>query len=122
MNGVDLIDATVTRVEINSGGNGGGLHTVSVQDPAGGKQTLTARWLVDATGRNRVLQKHLQLQEKVVEQKNVFWFRLANFNPEILSHLNAIKTPQSLLRSLLRDASFLRQGQLDLVHPHALAG
>ena len=28
-----------------------------------------------------------------MEQKDVFWFRLANFNPEILSHLNAIKTP-----------------------------
>jgi flavin-dependent dehydrogenase len=93
VNGVELIDATVTGVEINSGGNGDGLHTVTVQDPAGAKQSLTARWLVDATGRNRVLQKHLQLQEKVVEQKDVFWFRLANFNPEILSHLNAIKTP-----------------------------
>ena len=89
-NGVDLIDATVAGVEISTDG---GLHTVTVQDPAGAKQTLTARWLVDATGRNRVLQKHLQLQEKVVEQKDVFWFRLANFNPEILSHLNAIKTP-----------------------------
>ena len=93
VNGVELIDATVTGVEINSGGNGDGLHTVTVQDPAGAKQTLTARWLVDATGRNRVLQKHLQLQEKVIEQKDVFWFRLANFDPEILSHLNAIKTP-----------------------------
>jgi flavin-dependent dehydrogenase len=93
VNGVELIDATVTGVEINSGGSGDGLHTVTVQDPASGKQSLTARWLVDATGRNRVLQKHLQLQEKVIEQKDVFWFRLANFNPEILSHLNAIKTP-----------------------------
>jgi flavin-dependent dehydrogenase len=93
VNGVELIDATVTGVEINSGGNGDALHTVTVQDPSGAKQSLTARWLVDATGRNRVLQKHLQLQEKVVEQKDVFWFRLANFNPEILSHINAIKTP-----------------------------
>ena len=93
MNGVELIDATVTGVKINAGGNGDGLHTVTIQDPAGAKQTLTARWLVDATGRNRVLQKHLQLQEKVVEQKDVFWFRLANFNHEILSHIQAIKTP-----------------------------
>ena len=89
-NGVELIDGTVAGVEINSGD---GLHTVTVQDPAGGKQTLSARWLVDATGRNRVLQKQLQLQEKIKEQKDVFWFRLANFNPEILSHIQAIKTP-----------------------------
>jgi flavin-dependent dehydrogenase len=90
VNGVDLIDATVAGVEISTDG---GPHTVTIQDPAGAKQTLTARWLVDATGRNRVLQKHLQLQEKVVEQKDVFWFRLANFNHEILSHIQAIKTP-----------------------------
>jgi flavin-dependent dehydrogenase len=90
VNGVELIDATVAGVEISTDGS---PHTVTIQDPAGAKQTLTARWLVDATGRNRVLQKHLQLQEKVTEQKDVFWFRLANFNHEILSHLQAIKTP-----------------------------
>jgi flavin-dependent dehydrogenase len=89
-NGVEIIDGTVTGVEIN-GGNG--LHAVNVQDAAGGKQTLSARWLVDATGRNRVLAKQLQLQEKVNEQKNVFWFRLMNFNPELLSHIHALKKP-----------------------------
>src|ERR1700675_1299525 len=89
-NGVELINGTVMGVDIK---DGEGLHTVMVQDPAGGKQTLSARWLVDATGRNRVLQKQLQLQETVKEQKNVYWFRLKNFNPEILSHIQAIKKP-----------------------------
>jgi flavin-dependent dehydrogenase len=87
-NGVELIDGTVMGVDINSGG---GLHAVTVQVPARGKQTLSARWLVDATGRNRILAKQLQLQETVKEQKNVFWFRLMNFNPEILSRIQAIK-------------------------------
>jgi len=87
-NGVELIDGTVTRVDINGSD---GLQTVTVQDPEGGKQTLSARWLVDATGRNRVLAKQLHLQETVKEQKNVFWFRLTNFNPEILSHIRALK-------------------------------
>jgi flavin-dependent dehydrogenase len=86
--GVDLIDGTVVGVDIKGGD---GLHTVTVQDAAGGKQTLSARWLVDATGRNRVLAKQLQLQETVKEQKNVYWFRLKNFNPEILSHIQALK-------------------------------
>ena len=89
-NGVEIIDGTVTGVEINSGT---GLHAVTLQTAAGGKQTLSARWLVDATGRNRVLAKQLQLQEKVNEQKNVFWFRLKNFNPEILSNIQALKKP-----------------------------
>jgi flavin-dependent dehydrogenase len=87
-NGVELIDGTVMGVDINSGG---GLHAVTVRFPGRGKQTLSARWLVDATGRNRILAKQLQLQETVKEQKNVFWFRLMNFNPEILSRIQAIK-------------------------------
>ncbi len=87
-NGVELIDGTVTRVDINGSD---GLQTVTVQDPGGGKQTLSTRWLVDATGRNRVLAKRLQLQETVKEQKNVFWFRLEKFDPEILSHIRALK-------------------------------
>jgi flavin-dependent dehydrogenase len=86
--GVELIDGTVKRVDLNSAD---GLHAVTVQDPAGGRQTVSARWLVDATGRNRMLAKHLQLQETVKEQKNVFWFRLKNFNPEILSRIQALK-------------------------------
>jgi flavin-dependent dehydrogenase len=87
-NGVQLIDATVVGVTTNSGD---GLHTVTVQDPARQKCTLRARWLIDATGRNRVLSKLLQLQETVKEQKNVFWFRLMNFNPEILGRIRALK-------------------------------
>jgi flavin-dependent dehydrogenase len=92
-NGVQLIDGTVTGVDINSDG----LHTVTVHDShdshnsEGQTQTFRARWLIDATGRNRVLAKQLQLQETVKEQKNVFWFRLKNFNPEILSHIQALK-------------------------------
>jgi flavin-dependent dehydrogenase len=90
VNGVELIDGTVAAVDINSGG---GPHEVIVKDAAGGMRSISARWLVDATGRNRVLAKHLQLQETVKEQKDVYWFRLKNFNPEILSHIQALKKP-----------------------------
>ena len=89
-NGVQLIDGTVAGVDINSDG----LHTVTVynsSDSEGQTQELSARWLIDATGRNRLLAKQLQLQDTVNEQKNVFWFRLKNFNPEILSHIHALK-------------------------------
>jgi len=70
-NGVQVIDGTVAGLDINSSD---GLHAVTVRDPAGRIHTVSARWLVDATGRNRVLSKKLQLQETVREQKNVFWF------------------------------------------------
>jgi flavin-dependent dehydrogenase len=89
-NGVELIDGTVTGVNINSND---GLHAVTVQHTAGGEKTLSARWLVDASGRNRVLAKQLHLQQAVKEQKSVFWFRLMNFDPEILSRIQALKKP-----------------------------
>ncbi|MGC1416232.1 MAG: tryptophan 7-halogenase [Candidatus Acidiferrum sp.] len=90
-NGVQIIDGSVAAVELNSRANGDNPHAVTIQYSDGQKQTLTARWLIDATGRNRLLQKHLQLQEKVQEQKDVFWFRLSNFNQEILSQIHALK-------------------------------
>ncbi len=91
-NGVVLIAGTVLGVEIRSNAAGSdGRHAVTVQDAAGEKHTLSARWLIDATGRNRFLAKQLQLHEKVKEQKDVFWFRLSNFNPEILGQIHALK-------------------------------
>jgi len=87
-NGVQMIDGTVVGVSIQ---NDGGLHEIKIEDPARQKTTLHSRWLVDATGRNRVLAKLLGLQEPVKEQKNVFWFRLKDFDPELLGRIRAIK-------------------------------
>jgi flavin-dependent dehydrogenase len=87
-NGVQTIDGTVTGIDI---GKGAELHTVTVHDSAQQKHILRARWLIDATGRNRVLSKLLRLHETVKEQKNVFWFRLVNFNPDILGRIHALK-------------------------------
>jgi flavin-dependent dehydrogenase len=87
-NGIEMIDGMVAGVKI---GRGDESHTVTVQDPAQQEYALRARWLIDATGRNRVLAKLLQLHETVNEQKNVFWFRLINFKPEILDHIRAVK-------------------------------
>lgn len=87
-NGIQMIDGRVAGVDLNQSG---GLHTVTVQDPAQKRYEVRARWLIDATGRNRVLSKLLRLHEPVNEQKNVFWFRLMNFNPEILDRIRALK-------------------------------
>ena len=87
-NGVHLIDGTAAGVNLNERD---GLHTVTVQDPAQQRYEVRARWLIDATGRNRVLAKLLQLYEPVNEQKNVFWFRLTNFDPGILDRIHAVK-------------------------------
>lgn len=86
--GIEMVDGMVAGVKIRQGDES---HTVTVQGPAQQEFTLRARWLIDATGRNRVLAKLLQLHETVNEQKNVFWFRLINFKPEILDHIRAVK-------------------------------
>ena len=86
--GIQMIDGTVVGVNL---GESDGLHTVTVQDSAQQRYEVSARWLIDATGRNRVLSKLLRLHQAVNEQKNVFWFRLANFNPEILERIRALK-------------------------------
>src|SRR6202007_1050932 len=87
-NGVQLIDGNVMGVDINSRS---GLHVVTVKGSDGERRMVSARWRVDPTAQNRVLAKQLQLQETVKEQKNVFWFRLMNFNPGILSRIQALK-------------------------------
>lgn len=89
--GVQMIDGTVAGVDLNNHSSGARLHTVTIRDSAQQEYKVRARWLIDATGRNRVLSKLLQLQEKVEAQKDVFWFRLINFNPEILSRIRALK-------------------------------
>ncbi len=90
-NGVEMIDGTVTGVELSPDRNV--PHAITVQDPARQESKLQARWLVDASGRNRILSKLLQLHEPVAEQKGVFWFRLMDFDPEVLSRIQAVKKP-----------------------------
>ncbi len=86
--GVEMIDGSIDQIDL---GSNRALHSLTVRDAEGREVTMQARWLVDATGRNRLLAKKLQLNDKVTLQKDVFWFRLANFNPEILGRISAVK-------------------------------
>ncbi|HEV2617106.1 MAG TPA: tryptophan 7-halogenase [Candidatus Acidoferrales bacterium] len=106
-NGVQMIDGTVAGVNL---GADGGVHTVTVRDSAQQEYSLQTRWLIDATGRNRVLSKLLQLHEKVNEQKDVFWFRLMNFNPEILGRIRALKKENRAFVSYFATHHFFGKG------------
>ena len=106
-NGIQMIDGRVAGVNLNQSG---GLHTVTVQDPAQQRYEVRARWLIDATGRNRVLSKLLRLHEPVNEQKNVFWFRLMNFNPEILDRIRALKKQNRAFVSYFATHHFFGRG------------
>ncbi|MGH9782240.1 MAG: NAD(P)/FAD-dependent oxidoreductase, partial [Candidatus Acidiferrales bacterium] len=106
-NGVQMTDGTVAGVNLS---NDGGVHTVTVRDSAQQEYSLQTRWLIDATGRNRVLSKLLQLHEKVNEQKDVFWFRLTNFDQEILGRIHALKKENRAFVSYFATHHFFGKG------------
>jgi flavin-dependent dehydrogenase len=82
-NGVRYEVGTVTNVAIRRP-----LHVVTYRDRGGAVQSIEARWVIDASGRHRVLAKELGLTERGAYQRSSFWFRLADFDPQILLGLN----------------------------------
>src|ERR1700692_4109221 len=64
-NGVQLIEGTVSGVEIN----GAGRHVPTVRNADGEKQTFPPRWLDDATGRHRTL-----AQKQAIKKQNRCYF------------------------------------------------
>jgi flavin-dependent dehydrogenase len=82
-NGVELIDGTVAGVEIN----GAGLNIVTVRNADGEKQTVARRCHWPEPGARKTVAAPGNRQEK----KNVFWFRLMNFDHEILSRIQGLK-------------------------------
>ena len=51
------------------------FHRVSILHPDGVRE-VQARWVVDASGRNTLLQRQLRLAKKVSHHANAVWFRL----------------------------------------------
>ncbi len=86
-NGVEGIEGKVTRVDLGNGAP----HRVTVQRTDGREEQLTARWLIDATGRRRLLARHLGLGLKAPHQRSAFWFRLVDFDAAILDRIHAVK-------------------------------
>lgn len=85
--GVRCIEGKVTGVSLGSGAP----HRVTVQRADGGEESLEARWLVDATGRRRLLARQMGLQSRAPHQRSAFWFRLVDFDPSILDRIHAVK-------------------------------
>ena len=71
--GVEFAPGRVRSVEL---GEQNGPHTVSIQ--RGDTVTrMTARWVVDASGRNRMLPRQLDLKQANEHYCNAAWFRVA---------------------------------------------
>lgn len=85
--GVDYIEGRVTDVALG----GETEHRITVKRPDGTEEALTARWLIDATGRTRLLARKLGLEQPAPHQRSVFWFRLVDFDATILNRMEALK-------------------------------
>ena len=71
--GIDIACGRVRSVEFASENR---PHTMTVQDGDAVTQT-TARWVVDASGRNRMLPRQLELKQANGHDCNAAWFRVA---------------------------------------------
>ncbi|APE17569.1 halogenase [Mycobacterium sp. WY10] len=71
--GVEITRGRVRSVQLS---NGSSPHTLSIQDGEAITET-TARWVIDASGRNRLLPRHLGIRQANEHHCNAVWFRVA---------------------------------------------
>jgi len=68
-------DCHIESLEVATGPAGGSPHAVTVRS-GGSAQGLTARWLIDASGRAGLLKRQLHLTEPNRHDANAVWFRV----------------------------------------------
>lgn len=101
--GVKIIDGTVNDVSIHEDGPHHVVYTADGGEPV----SIETRWIVDASGRNRVLARRLGLKRTSQFQRSSFWFRLEGFDKSILGRMQQVKTPQRCFDSYYVTHHFL---------------
>lgn len=86
---VTSITGRVQRVNFPEDMNG--TSVVEVKTASGEYKTLEVDFVIDCSGRARVLTKQLKLQKESPYQRSSFWFRLINFDRSILNGLKLAK-------------------------------
>jgi flavin-dependent dehydrogenase len=104
-NGAVVHHGRATTIELIENGQ----HIVSVSTESGPLR-LESDWIIDASGRNRIIAKKLNLHQDAPYQRCSFWFRLVNFDRSILSNLNAIKPKQQAFDSYFATHHFMGKG------------
>ncbi len=85
--GIERIEGLVSGVALD--GESG--HELTIEEMGGGERRLEANWIVDGTGREQVLPRKLDLvQRPTTGQRDCFWFRLADFDRDLLKELDAL--------------------------------
>ena len=103
--GVKTIDAKVKQVDTE----GYCQHNVIYQQD-NNISSLEANWVIDATGRRRLLARQYNLNQKPPTQRCVFWFRLKDFDREFVKKINSVKKPQYAFDSFFATHHFFGKG------------
>lgn len=88
--GVKRIEGTVKDVSIHEDRP----NRLTYSDRNGDLIYLEADWIIDASGRNRLLANKLKLKKTPDLQRSCFWFRLEGFDKSILKQMKEVKEPQ----------------------------
>jgi len=87
---IKMIEGTVKDVSIKENE----LNQIIYEDHAGDLINLETNWIVDASGRSRFLASKLDLKKESKIQRSSFWFRLEDFDRNILKRIEEVKEPQ----------------------------
>lgn len=86
---------------------------VMITDATGQERTIAARFLVDASGRSRVVGRKLKLDVPYptsIAQRSSYWFRLRGFDRRILAKIHAIKKENRAYDSYYVTHHFMGRG------------
>ena len=79
--GVRMIDGLAEDIDISTGSTGSATHRVLAR-VGDATVELTSRWIVDASGRRRLIGRKVSSYTKPEQgQRSAFWVRLADFRP-----------------------------------------
>ncbi|QKV97014.1 tryptophan 7-halogenase [Streptomyces sp. NA02950] len=106
--GVRVTNGRVREVSV---GEGAARHRTKVQLDEGDEIELSSRWLVDATGRSRVLGRALHLHTPDEHgQRDVFWMRVSNFDEGLLRDIPSVKKENRSFDSYYATHHFMGKG------------
>ena len=93
--GVERIDARMREIHID--GEGG--HRLELANTGGGSSELRCKWVIDCSGRSRLLGRKFGLHEQIPVQRSTFWMRLIDFDRSLIKKLDAKKIEHSNFES-----------------------
>lgn len=104
--GAEVIDARIEAIVKNSDGS----FNICYVDSSSQERIVKADFVVDATGRSRLLARSFGVEKHHRHARSSFWFRLADFDRRKLLNIDAKKTPHQNFNSYYVTHHFLGKG------------